>query len=142
MSDQHNENKDATYDQVRTHIDYNRKNDSELDPFEINFRPEFEQNRGPREPFVNEHGVLIGDHEYQSDHSPLEQWDQNTDPEIMSGDGWVHPFKDVGFHTTENKELFEKGVVPQGVPFMHPDKDAAYPAFQSGEAETDIDEKA
>ncbi|MBP1157555.1 MULTISPECIES: DUF3905 domain-containing protein [unclassified Paenibacillus] len=137
MSDQQNENKDATYDQVRTHIAYNRKNDSELDPFEINFRPEFEQNRGPREPFVNEHDVLIGDHVYQSNHSPLEQWNENTDPAIMSGDGWVHPFKDVGFHTTENKELFERGIAPQGVPFMHPDKDVAYPAFQSGEAETD-----
>lgn len=137
MNDKPKDTKDATYDQVKTDISYNRNNDSGLDPFEINFRPEFEQNRGPRKPFVNEHGVLIGDHEYQSEHSPLEQWSENTDPAIMSGDGWVHPYKDVGFHTTDNKELFEKGNVPQGAPFMHPDKDAAYPAFQSGETEED-----
>ncbi|ALS24240.1 MULTISPECIES: DUF3905 domain-containing protein [Paenibacillus] len=137
MSDKPEDTKDATYDHVKTDISYNRKNDSELDPFEINFRKGLDRNRGPREPFVNEHGVLIGDHEYQSEHSPLEQWTENTDPAIMSGDGWVHPYKDIGFHTTENKELFEKGNIPQGAPFMHPDKDAAYPAFQSGAEEKD-----
>ena len=129
-----NDNNDNGYEAVRTNIEYNRKNDAQLDPFEINFKQEFTEGRGPREAFVNEHGVLIGDHQYQSANSPLEQWSKDTDPSVMSGDEWVHPYKDIGFHTTENKELFEKGIAPQGAPFMHPDKDVAYDAYQSGEA--------
>lgn len=101
----------------------------ELDPFEINFLPQFRQNRGPREPFVNQYGVVIGDHEYESDNSPLQQWSTDTDPSVMSGDEWVHPFKDIGFHTAENKDLFEKGIPPQSGIFMHPDKDVAYEAY-------------
>lgn len=81
---------------------------SNLDPFEIDFLPQFEQGRGPREAFVNEHGVVIGDHEYESDNSPLEQWTAETDPEVMAGDEWVHPYKDIGFQSAENRELFEK----------------------------------
>jgi hypothetical protein len=99
------------------------------DPFEIEFLPEFQEGRGPRDPFVNEYGVVIGDHVYVSEESPLEQWDKNTDPEIMSGDQWVHPFKDIGFQTEENREFFEKGIVPspnEGARFMHPTKDVAY----------------
>jgi len=102
------------------------KDRSELDPYEIDFLPEFEEGRGPREPFVNEFGVVIGDHIYESPESPLEQWDENTDPSVMSGDQWVHPFKDIGFRTEENRDLFEKGILPQAGRFMHPDKDVAY----------------
>lgn len=127
------------YDNVTTNIDYNRKNDPELDPFEIKFKPEFKSERGPHEAFVNEYGVLIGDHEYQSAQSPLEQWSSDVDPAVMSGDEWVHPYKDVGFQTTENRELFEEGILPQGYPFMHMDKDVAYKSFQSGQA--DLNEK-
>ncbi len=97
-----------------------------LDPFEIEFLPEFTENRGPREPFVNEHGVVIGDHVYESPNSPLENWDKDTDPFVMAGDEWVHPFKDIGFHTAENRDYFEKGISPQSDIFMHPDKDVAY----------------
>lgn len=102
------------------------KDNNELDPFEIEFLPEFRQGRGPEEPFVNEYGVVIGDHMYESEHSPLEQWSEETDPAIMSGDQWVHPFKDIGFHTEENRDYFEKGIPPQGGMFLHPDKDVAY----------------
>ncbi|WP_281890224.1 DUF3905 domain-containing protein [Paenibacillus sp. YYML68] len=122
-----------SYENVETNIEYNRTNDPELDPFEINFRPEFTEDRGPRKPFVNEHGVLIGDHQYESSNSPLEKWSKDVDPSVMSGDEWVHPYKDVGFQTTENRELFEEGIRPQAYPFMHSDKDVAYKTFQSGE---------
>jgi hypothetical protein len=97
----------------------NENDSASLDPFEIEFLPEFRQGRGAREPFVNEFGVVIGDHDYESKNSPLEQWDENTDPEIMSGDQWVHPFKDIGFRTRENRELFEQGIAPNPEPFMH-----------------------
>lgn len=98
----------------------------DLDPYEINFLPKFKKGRGPRKPFVNQYGVVIGDHMYESPNSPLEQWTKDTDPSIMSGDQWVHPYKDIGFHTPENRDYFEKGIPPQGGQFMHPDKDVAY----------------
>jgi hypothetical protein len=98
----------------------------DLDPYEINFLPQFRQGRGPAGPFTNPYGVVIGDHEYVSEHSPLEQWTENTDPAIMAGDEWVHPFKDIGFRTAENREYFEQGVKPQSGIFMHPDKNVAY----------------
>ncbi|HEY0827643.1 MAG TPA: DUF3905 domain-containing protein [Bacilli bacterium] len=97
-----------------------------LDPFEINFLPQFEENRGPREAFVNQYGVTIGDHMYESQESPLQQWSVETNPSMMSGDEWVHPFKDIGFQTEENRQYFEKGIAPQAGIFMHPDKDVAY----------------
>lgn len=105
--------------------------EAKLDPFEINFLPQFLEGRGPREPFVNEFGVTIGDHLYESPESPLTQWTEETDPFMMAGDQWVHPFKDIGFHSAENRDYFEKGIEPsmQGERFMHPDKDAAYAAF-------------
>lgn len=103
-----------------------QQNQQNLDPYEINFLPEFLEGRGPREPFVNSHGVVIGDHMYESPESPLQQWTRDTDPAVMSGDEWVHPFKDIGFHTEENREYFERGIPPQGGMFMHPDKDVAY----------------
>jgi hypothetical protein len=102
------------------------KDINELDPFEINFLPQYRHGRGPAGPFINSYGVVIGDHEYVSEHSPLEQWTEQTDPAIMAGDEWVHPFKDVGFQTTENCEYFEQGIAPQSGIFMHPDKNVAY----------------
>ncbi|MFE5322631.1 DUF3905 domain-containing protein [Paenibacillus sp. NPDC056579] len=105
------------------------KDNSELDPFEINFLPQFLEGRGPRDPFVNSQGVVIGDHDYESANSPLENWSKNTDPAVMSGDEWVHPFKDVGFHSPENKDYFEKGIAPQTGNFMHADKNVAYQAY-------------
>ncbi|MFC5530379.1 DUF3905 domain-containing protein [Cohnella yongneupensis] len=94
--------------------------ESKLDPFEIEFRAEYRDNRGPREPFVNEHGVVIGDHDYVSSQSPLEQWSRETDPSVMAGEQWVHPYKDIGFRTRENRDLFEKGIAPASSLFMHP----------------------
>jgi hypothetical protein len=61
---------------------------NELDPFEINFLPQFRQGRGAKDPFINQYGVIIGDHEYVSEQSPLEQWTENTDPAMMAGDQW------------------------------------------------------
>jgi hypothetical protein len=114
------------------------RDDPELDPYEIEFLPEYREGRGPSGPFVNEHGVVIGDHDYASPNSPLENWTEETDPAVMSGDEWVHPFKDVGFHTEENRQLFEQGIQPQAGIFMHPDKDAVFEAYrQSDNADDD-----
>ncbi|MFD2615088.1 DUF3905 domain-containing protein [Paenibacillus gansuensis] len=107
----------------------NFKNRNDLDPYEINFLPEFHGKLGPRNPFINSHGVLIGDHDYASPDSPLEQWSTETDPAVMAGDEWVHPYKDVGYHTSENRDYFERGIAPQAGIYMHPDKDAAYQAY-------------
>ncbi|WP_286893133.1 DUF3905 domain-containing protein [Thermobacillus sp.] len=112
-------------------VDLNGTGDPELDPFEIEFLPEFREGRGPRGPFVNEYGVVIGDHDYASPNSPLENWSTDTDPSVMSGDQWVHPFKDIGFRTAENRRLFEEGIPPQSGIFMHPDKDVAYKAHRT-----------
>jgi hypothetical protein len=75
--------------------------------------------------FVNKHGVTIGDSLYASKNSPLENWSKDTNPEIMSGDEWVHPTNDIGWNTTENRELLESKRKPQGSPFMHPTKDVS-----------------
>lgn len=107
------------------------KEHRDLDPFEIEFLPQFREGRGPQEPFVNEYGVTIGDHDYDSPESPMNHWSKDTDPSIMAGDGWVHPFKDIGFHTQENRDYFERGIPPKSGIFMHPDKDVAYPAYNS-----------
>lgn len=96
------------------------RDDSDLDPFEIEFRAEFRDDRGPREPFVNAYGVVIGDHDYESENSPLEQWNTETNPSVMAGAQWVHPYKDIGFRTPENRDLFERGIAPSSGIFMHP----------------------
>ncbi|MGM7720059.1 DUF3905 domain-containing protein [Metabacillus sp. Hm71] len=79
-----------------------------------------------KKPFVNKYGVTIGDSFYDSKESPLNQWSDDIDPAIMSGDQWVHPTNDIGWNTPENRALIEEMKKPQGVPFMHPDKDAGY----------------
>ncbi|WP_223700589.1 DUF3905 domain-containing protein [Sutcliffiella deserti] len=77
-------------------------------------------------PFINEHGVVIGDSLYNSEDSPLNNWSDQVDPSIMAGDQWVHPTNDIGWNSTENRELVEKSKEPKGVPFTHPDKDVSY----------------
>ncbi|OCA85650.1 hypothetical protein A8F94_12290 [Bacillus sp. FJAT-27225] len=74
-------------------------------------------------PFINKHGVVIGDSLYSSPNSPLENWSDDTDPEIMAGEEWIHPTNDIGWNTLENRELIESKQLPQGVSFMHPVKD-------------------
>lgn len=74
-------------------------------------------------PFINKYGVKIGDSMYASKNSPLENWTKDTDPSIMSGDDWVHPTNDIGWNSTENRELLENKRSPQSFPFMHPTKD-------------------
>ncbi|MFJ7728828.1 DUF3905 domain-containing protein [Neobacillus sp. NPDC097160] len=96
---------------------------NETMPHQIN-APSFEGTGIKMEaPFVNKHGVTIGDSMYASENSPLENWSKNTDPEVMAGDEWVHPTNDIGWNTTENRELLESKRKPQAVPFMHPTKD-------------------
>ncbi|UQD51500.1 DUF3905 domain-containing protein [Bacillus methanolicus] len=77
-------------------------------------------------PFENSFGVIIGDSKYTSPNSPLENWSDKTDPAIMSGDEWVHPTNDIGWNTSENRELLESKKQPQGYPFMHPTKDVSH----------------
>ncbi|MHC0038660.1 DUF3905 domain-containing protein [Pseudoneobacillus sp. C159] len=76
-------------------------------------------------PFKNSQGVIIGDSHYSSANSPLENWSDETDPAIMSGDEWVHPTNDIGWNTAENRELLEEKRKPQAYPFMHPTKDVS-----------------
>ncbi|RFU69939.1 DUF3905 domain-containing protein [Bacillus sp. V59.32b] len=76
-------------------------------------------------PFVNAYGVVIGDSKYASENSPLENWSEETDPEIMAGDEWIHPTNDIGWNTRENRELLEKKSTPQDYPFMHPMQDVS-----------------
>lgn len=94
-------------------------------PHQIN-SPSFKGTGIKMEPsFVNRFGVTIGDSLYASKNSPLEKWTKETDPEIMSGDEWVHPTNDIGWNTTENRELLESKRKSQGAPFMHPTKDVS-----------------
>lgn len=79
----------------------------------------------PEDPFVNKHGVVIGDSFYDSPNSPLNQWSKDTDPFVMAGDEWVHPTNDIGWNSEENSELVESNTPPQGSPFMHPTKDVS-----------------
>jgi hypothetical protein len=98
---------------------------NETMPHQIN-APSFEDTGiKMEEPFVNKHGVTIGDSLYASDNSPLENWTKDTDPVIMAGDEWVHPTNDIGWNTTENRELLESKKKPQAFPFMHPTKDVS-----------------
>jgi hypothetical protein len=96
------------------------------DAYILEFSEEYVEDHGPKDPFVNEYGVVIGDHDYESSHSPLEQWSTEVDPVVMSGDEWVHPYNDIGFYTRENRDLFEKGISPQAYPFMHQMMDVTY----------------
>lgn len=77
-------------------------------------------------PFINSFGVTIGDSKYSSPQSPLENWSKDTDPAIMAGDQWVHPTNDIGWNTTENRELLESKKDPLAYPFMHPTKDVSH----------------
>lgn len=89
--------------------------------------PDFKNSKIKMEPpFVNQHGVVIGDSHYSSPNSPLEQWSEKTDPAIMSGDEWVHPTNDIGWNTPENRALLETKERPQSSIFMHPSKDVGY----------------
>ena len=78
-------------------------------------------------PFVNKHGVVIGDSFYDSPNSPLNNWSKETDPAIMAGDEWVHPTNDIGWNTAENIELVEENKMPDSnkTTFMHPTLDVS-----------------
>ena len=114
--------------------------DPNLDPFEIEFRQEYREGRGPHAPFINDYGIVIGDHDYASPNSPLEQWTEETDPHTMSGDQWVHPYKDIGFRTRENRDLFENGIAPGPEMFMHPAIQTSKPDGGAYDDDEDEDE--
>ncbi|OEH92008.1 DUF3905 domain-containing protein [Bacillus solimangrovi] len=91
--------------------------------------PDFKKsNIKPQEPFVNKHGVVIGDSLYNSKNSPLNQWSIDTDPEIMAGDEWIHPTNDIGWNTEENRKLLEKESTDSHERFMHNSEDTSYRA--------------
>ncbi|MFM1653464.1 DUF3905 domain-containing protein [Brevibacillus sp. B_LB10_24] len=88
--------------------------------------PDFKQSSMTmKKPFVNDFGVVIGDSFYDSPESPLNQWSTEVDPVVMAGDRWVHPTNDIGWNTSENKDLLED-IPPKGVPFQHPTRDSSY----------------
>lgn len=93
-------------------------------PHQIN-APSFEKSDKLKVPFVNKYGVVIGDSEYESEQSPLENWSKDVDPAIMSGSEWVHPTNDIGWNTPENRELIEDEIEPTK-PFRHPTYDSSY----------------
>ena len=95
-------------------------------PHQINSPDYKDSHASIQPPFINEYGIVIGDSFYDSPHSPLNQWSTQTDPSIMSGDQWVHPTNDIGFNSSENRDLVENRVRPKGSPFMHPTKDVGY----------------
>ncbi len=99
---------------------------NETQPHQIN-APSFKGTGIKMEPpFTNKYGVTIGDSYYASENSPLENWSDETDPSIMSGDEWIHPTNDIGWNTDENRELLESKRRPQASPFMHPTKDVSH----------------
>lgn len=59
-------------------------------------------------PFINKYDVVIGDSNYSSPHSPLENWSDEVDPAIMAGDEWIHPTNDIGWNTSGNRALLEE----------------------------------
>jgi hypothetical protein len=95
-------------------------------PHQIN-APSFKGTRIKMQPpFINSFGVTIGDSKYASPNSPLENWSDEIDPSIMAGDEWVHPTNDIGWNSTENRELIEEKRRPQGGLFMHPTQDVSH----------------
>lgn len=86
------------------------------------FRTDYDPHH-PHEPFVNAHGVVIGDGHYDSEHSPLNHWSDAIDPLIMAGETWVHPTHDVGWKSSENQALLAEGAIPGEGPFSHPMED-------------------
>lgn len=67
---------------------------------------------------------------YKNKSTPLDLWNKEVDPAIMSGQHWEREGhqveeEDVGWKTDENQDL-RQGIPPQGVPFMHPVHDVSY----------------
>ncbi|TPG91686.1 DUF3905 domain-containing protein [Brevibacillus laterosporus] len=96
-------------------------------PHQIN-APDFKQaDIAMQAPFVNQYGITIGDSAYNSANSPINHWSCNIDPAIMAGPEWVHPTNDIGWNTSENRELLEKKQLhkEKGM-FDHLDKDVSY----------------
>lgn len=73
-----------------------------------------------QQPFINEYDVIIGDSQYNSENSPLNHWNDDIDPAIMSGNQWVHPTNDIGWIAEENQELLSKNNSDAEDIFMHP----------------------
>ena len=56
---------------------------------------------------MNQYDVVIGDSQYNSENSPLNNWSDEVDPAIMAGDEWIHPTNDIGWISEENQELLK-----------------------------------
>jgi Protein of unknown function (DUF3905) len=91
-------------------------------PHQIDFPSYKGTSKKMEPPFVNKHGVVIGDSKYNSPNSPLNNWSDDVDPAIMAGDEWVHPTNDIGWITPENQELLHKDTVEMKDIFMHPQR--------------------
>ncbi|GAA0364934.1 DUF3905 domain-containing protein [Bacillus horti] len=79
---------------------------------------------------------------YKNIQIPLDQWNKEIDPAIMSGQHWEkegHSVGEVdsGWATEENQELLE-GKPPMGGIFMHPVHDVTYDAST---VQDDLDEE-
>ncbi|RSK26707.1 DUF3905 domain-containing protein [Bacillus sp. HMF5848] len=94
-------------------------------PHQINAPSFHETGVKVQPPFINDYGVTIGDSLYNSKNSPLNNWSKDVDPAVMAGDQWVHPTNDIGWNTSENRDLLQKKKQPKGVPFMHPTFDVS-----------------
>lgn len=62
--------------------------------------------------------------------TPLEQWSENVDPVLMSGQHWEREGHrpeelDIGWESRENEDLLQDRF-PQGGRFMHPVHDVSY----------------
>ncbi|MFD3447497.1 DUF3905 domain-containing protein [Microbacteriaceae bacterium 4G12] len=89
-------------------------------PHQMNF-PSFKKTGiTMQEPFRNEYGVIIGDSQYNSANSPLNNWSDDVDPAIMAGEEWIHPTNDIGWTSPENQELLKQKKNETQDMFMHP----------------------
>ncbi|WP_242142492.1 MULTISPECIES: DUF3905 domain-containing protein [unclassified Bacillus cereus group] len=89
-------------------------------PHQINFPSYKGSGKKMQEPFTNQYDVVIGDSQYNSPNSPLNQWSDDIDPAIMSGEEWIHPTNDIGWISEENQKLLKNKSKKTEDIFMHP----------------------
>lgn len=62
--------------------------------------------------------------------TPLDKWNTNIDPAIMSGDHWVQeenaPLEEVGYSNSEDCRVVETNLTPPKSMFMHPTINVSY----------------
>lgn len=77
--------------------------------------------------------------------SPLDQWSEEVDPAIMSGQHWERDSHspeeiDIGWKSEENQDLLQ-GRLPQGGRFMHPVHDVSYDTSTARPTQTEQEEE-